>query len=85
MIVARAMELAFLYSKAVWQKVPKAHTRAVAGRPAISVRWFDANKGDDLCPNYRPRLLGKLRLETIPVKAISPLHRPLRLSGLSSA
>ena len=59
MIEARAKELAFFYSKAVWQKVPKAQARAATGRPAISVRWVDVNQGDDLCPNYRSRLVAR--------------------------
>ena len=56
---ARAKELSFFHSKSVWLKVPKAQARAVSGRPAISVRWVDVNKGDDLCPNYRSRLVAR--------------------------
>ena len=56
---ARAKELSFFYSKAAWQKAPKATARAATGRPAISARWVDVNKGDDLCPNYRSRLVAR--------------------------
>ena len=52
-VEARAKELAFFHSKRVWLKVPEARARAVTGRPPISVRWVDVNKGDDLNPNYR--------------------------------
>ncbi len=56
---ARAKELAFFYSKRVWLKVPKAQARTRNGRPPISVRWVDVNKGDDICPNYRSRLVAR--------------------------
>ena len=56
---ARAKELAFFYSRRVWLKVPKARARAKSGRPPISVRWVDVNKGDDLVPNYRSRLVAR--------------------------
>ena len=56
---ARAKELAFFHSRRVWLKVPKAHARAKGGRPPISVRWVDVNKGDDVQPNYRSRLVAR--------------------------
>ncbi len=56
---ARAKELAFFYSKRVWLKTPKSHARAKSGRPPISVRWVDVNKGDDMHPNYRSRLVAR--------------------------
>ncbi len=56
---ARAKELAFFHSRRVWLKVPKAHARAEGGRPPISVRWVDVNKGDDVQPNYRSRLVAR--------------------------
>ena len=33
--------------------------RARTGRPPISVRWVDVNKGDDVNPNYRSRLVAR--------------------------
>ena len=56
---ARATELAFFHSKKVWVKIPKSQVRAKGGRRPISVRWVDANKGDDLHPNYRSRLVAR--------------------------
>ena len=29
------------------------------GKPPISVKWVDVNKGDDLNPNYRSRLVAR--------------------------
>ena len=56
---ARAKELLYFHSKGVWMKVPKSSARAQTGRPPISVRWVDVNKGDDLVPNYRSRLVAR--------------------------
>jgi hypothetical protein len=56
---ARAKEMTYFTNKGVWRKVPKAVARQETGRPPISVRWVDVNKGDDLCPNYRSRLVAR--------------------------
>ena len=56
---ARAKELAFFCSKKVWVKMPISEARARTGRPPISVRWVDVNKGDDMVPNYRSRLVAR--------------------------
>ena len=56
---AREQELSFFYSKRVWLKVPKHVAREKSGRQPISVRWVDVNKGDDLIPNYRSRLVAR--------------------------
>ena len=56
---ARATELAFFHSKRVWIKVPQGEARRQTGRPPVSVRWVDVNKGDDLTPNYRSRLVAR--------------------------
>jgi hypothetical protein len=56
---ARAAELAYFHSKSVWVKVPKQQARARGGRAPISVRWVDVNKGDDLTPKYRSRLVAR--------------------------
>ena len=42
---ARGKELEFFHSKRVWQKRPKALAKIRTGRPPISVRWVDVNKG----------------------------------------
>ena len=56
---ARAKELAYFTSKGVWRKVSKAVARAKTGKSPISVRWVDVNKGDELQPNYRSRLVAR--------------------------
>ena len=56
---ARAVELAYFHSKSVWVKVPKQDARRTSGKTPISVRWVDVNKGDDLNPNYRSRLVAR--------------------------
>ena len=48
---APAKELLYFHSKGVWVKRPKAMAREKTGRPAISVRWVDVNKGDDMVAN----------------------------------
>ena len=50
-------ELTFFRSKGVWLKRPRGEARRKTGRPPISARWVDVNKGDDLNPNYRSRLV----------------------------
>ncbi len=37
----------------------KAVARATTGKSPISVRWVDVNKGDELNPNYRSRLVAR--------------------------
>ncbi len=56
---ARQKELAYFCSKGVWIKRPKHEARRVTGRPPISVRWVDVNKGDDVNPKYRSRLVAR--------------------------
>ena len=56
---ARAKELTFFYAKGVWLKRPHHTAGAKTGRPPISVRWVDVNKGDDVNPNYRSRLVAR--------------------------
>ena len=56
---ARRKELEYFESKGVWKLVPLGQARSEAGRPPISVRWVDANKGDDINPNIRSRLVAR--------------------------
>ncbi len=56
---ARAKELAYFTAKGVWQKVSRAKARAQSGKSPISVRWVDVNKGDEILPNYRSRLVAR--------------------------
>ena len=56
---ARLKELEYFNRKGVWLKVPRERARQRTGRPPISVRWVDVNKGDELNPNYRSRLVAR--------------------------
>jgi hypothetical protein len=56
---ARAKEMTYFASKGVWIKKPRAEAFEKTGRPPISVRWVDVNKGDDECPKYRSRLVAR--------------------------
>ncbi len=56
---ARRKELQYFCSKGVWLKRPKDEAGRKTGRPAITVRWVDVNKGDDLHPRYRSRLVAR--------------------------
>ena len=56
---ARAVELAYFNSKGVWRKVLRRRSRHETSRPPVSVRWVDVNKGDELNPNYRSRLVAR--------------------------
>ena len=56
---ARAKELEFFCSKGVWVKVPRQRSFERTGKPPISVRWVDVNKGDEHEPNYRSRLVAR--------------------------
>ena len=56
---ARATELQYFQDKEVWaiRKISEALRRT--GKPPISVRWVEVNKGDDLCPKIRSRLVAR--------------------------
>ncbi len=56
---ARQKELQYFLSKGVWLKRPKGEARRRTGKGPISVRWAGVNKGDDLCPRYRSRLVAR--------------------------
>ena len=42
-------------------KVPRRRSFEKTGKPPISVRWVDVNKGDEMEPNYRSRLVAQLK------------------------
>ncbi len=44
---ARREELEYFAMKRVWVKVPRREAMAKQGKPPISVKWIDVNKGDD--------------------------------------
>ena len=52
---ARAKEFDYLGAKKVWDKRAISEARRVTGRPPITVRWVDVNKGDNENPNIRSR------------------------------
>ena len=56
---ARAKELEYFHSKGVWVKAPVSEARRRTGRPPVTVRWVDVNKGDELVPKYRSRLVAR--------------------------
>ena len=56
---ARALELEYFNSKGVWAKRPRRLAKQRTGKGPISVRWVDVNKGDDLNPKYRSRLVAR--------------------------
>ena len=56
---ARMKELELFHAKGVWIKVPRDRARAVTGRNPITGRWVDVNKGDEIEPKYRSRLVAR--------------------------
>ena len=59
MKAARRKELDYLESKNVWKRVIQAEAHCISGRPPITVRPVDVNKGDDECANIRSRLVAR--------------------------
>ena len=56
---ARKEELAYFQSKNVWVKRPREEALKMTGKPPITVKWVDVDKGDDENPNYRSRLVAR--------------------------
>ena len=56
---ARQKELDYFESKKVWEVRPISEAKARTGKPPISVRWVEVNKGDDINPNVRSRLVAR--------------------------
>ena len=56
---ARRKELDYFESKHVWVLKKVSECRSRTGRPPITVRWVETNKGDDQCPNIRSRLVAR--------------------------
>ena len=54
---ARVEELIEVAKHRVYDKVPIAQCYADTGSAPIRVRWLDINKGDELNPEYRSRLV----------------------------
>ena len=56
---ARALEMEYFRNKKVYSKKPMAEAIKRTGKPPITVKWVDVNKGDDSHPNYRGRLVAR--------------------------
>ena len=56
---ARREELEYFNSMKVWELRSCEEARRQQGKPPISVKWVDVNKGDDLTPRYRSRLVAR--------------------------
>ncbi len=56
---ARKKELDFFEAKQVWKIKTFEEARRRTGKPPITVRWVDVNKGDDINPNVRSRLVAR--------------------------
>ena len=54
---ARASELAWVKKQEVYEKVDESVCWAETGRPPITLKWVDRNKGDDVKENFRSRLV----------------------------
>ena len=56
---ARKLEMEYFESKQVYVRRPVQEALSKTGKRPIAVRWVDVNKGDDMDPNYRSRLVAK--------------------------
>ena len=56
MLEARKLDMELFRKMGVYRKVHKSFAK---GTPLISTRWVDTNKGTDLEPNYRSRLVAR--------------------------
>ncbi|CAE7372762.1 GIP, partial [Symbiodinium sp. CCMP2592] len=54
---ARASELAWVKKQGVYDKVDESICWSETGRPPITLKWVDRNKGDDVKENFRSRLV----------------------------
>ena len=56
---ARQKELDFFNSKSVWSLRAFEECRRKTSKQPVTVRWVDVNKGDDVSPNIRSRLVAR--------------------------
>lgn len=56
---ARAAEMGHVKELGVYRKVPIKQCWDRTGKRPIAVRWVDINKGDEINPDYRSRLVAK--------------------------
>ena len=57
---ARKEEIEYVHKMGLYVKVPISECHNKTGKPPITVRWIDINKGDTDNPNYRSRLFREL-------------------------
>ena len=57
-IAARKLEISYAENKPVWEKISRRMAKE-KGWKIVRSRWIDINKGDELHPNYRSRMVGK--------------------------
>ena len=57
--IARQEEMAEFRKHNVYEKMPIQECLQRTGRKPIGVRWVDINKGDEVKPKYRSRLVAK--------------------------
>ena len=79
-VEARKLEMAFFRKMNVYIKVPRSEAH-VRGCKVISTKWLDINKGDDVHPNIRSRLVGReLKLDNrLDLFAATPQLESLRI------
>ena len=58
LVEARAKEIKYTKDKQVYKKIPRWKAKQ-SGWKIVRTRWIDINKGDDLEPIYRSRLVAK--------------------------
>ena len=79
-VEARKLEMAFFRKMKVYTKVPRSEAH-IKGCKVISTKWLDINKGDDVHPNIRSRLVGReLKLDNrLDLFAATPPLESLRM------
>ena len=79
-VEARRFEMQFFRRMKVYSKVPRSEA-VIHGCKVITTRWLDINKGDDVKPNLRARLVGReLKLDNrFDLFAATPPLEALRL------
>ena len=55
---ARKLGIEYAEKKPVWQKIQRSLAKEM-GWEIVKPRWIDINKGDDVNPSYRSRMVGK--------------------------
>ena len=56
---ARKEEIIELHKYEVYEKRPIEECLRVTGKKPVGIRWVDINKGDELNPEYRSRIVAK--------------------------